>query len=223
MLRLTGRYGDGWYPAIPMTPDQYATNLATIRKAAANAGRDPMAITPGFSMFYAVAASETEAEQLLNSPPLRFFALLTPHSFWAQLGHPHPLGEGFRGGIDFIPQRYEGPEILEAMAAVPTEVLAKTVVWGTPTQVTDQISELVNVGLRHVTLVSMSALVSPRLARFAEYEQSQASRGPCTACDPVASRPVFELLSGTHKQPASASSGPRRRPRRSIGQSGVPQ
>lgn len=90
-----------------------------------------------------------------------------PHSFWDQLGHPHPLGEGFRGIIDFVPQRYEGPEILEAMAAVPTEVLAKTVVWGTPIQVTDQIDELVNVGLRHVTLVSMSALVSPRLARFA--------------------------------------------------------
>jgi phthiodiolone/phenolphthiodiolone dimycocerosates ketoreductase len=167
MLRLTGRYGDGWYPAIPMTPDQYATSLATIREAATNAGRDRMAITPGFSMFYAVAPSETEAEQLLNSPPVRFFALLTPHSFWAQLGHSHPLGEGFRGGIDFIPQRYEGPEILKAMAAVPADVLAKTVVWGTPTQVIDQIGALVGVGLRHVTLVSMSALVSPRLARYA--------------------------------------------------------
>ena len=89
-----------------------------------------------------------------------------PHSFWDQLGHPHPLGEEFHRIIDFIPQSYEGPEILEAMAAVPTEVLAMTVVWGTPTHVTDQISELVNVG-RHVTLVSMSALVSPRLARFA--------------------------------------------------------
>jgi len=167
MLRLTGRYGDGWYPAIPMTPDQYATNVAAIRGAAADVGRDPTAITPGFSMFYAAAASQTEAEQLLTSPPLRFFALLTPDSFWAQLGHLHPLGEGFRGGIDFIPQRYEGPEILKAMAAVPTEVLAKTVVWGTPAQVTDQIGALVSVGLRHVTLVSLSALVSPRLARFA--------------------------------------------------------
>ena len=81
---------------------------------------------------------------------------------------------------------------------------------GTPTQVTDQISELVNVGLRHVSPAS-------------QYEQSQASRGPCTACDPAASRPVFELLSGTHKQPVSTNPGPRRRPRKSTGQSGVPQ
>ncbi len=167
MLALTGRYGDGWYPAVPMSPDQYAANLASIQDAAAIAGRNPLAITPGFSMFYAVAASQTEAEELLNTPPLRLAALLAPHSFWDQLGHPHPLGDGFRGMIDFIPQSYDGPEILEAMAAVPTEVLAKTVVWGTPKQVTDQISALVDVGLRHVTLVSMSTLVSPRLARFA--------------------------------------------------------
>lgn len=68
MLRLTGRYGDGWYPTIPMIPDQCAAKLATIQDAAANAGRNPMAITPGFSMFYAAAASESEAEQLLDGP-----------------------------------------------------------------------------------------------------------------------------------------------------------
>ena len=53
------------------------------------------------------------------------------------------------------------------MAAVPTDVLAKTVIWGTPTQLTDQIGAPVSVGLRHVTLASMSALVSSRLAGFA--------------------------------------------------------
>ena len=62
------------------------------------------------------------------------------------------------------------------MAAVPTEVLVKTVVWGTPTQVTDQISALVNVGLRHVTLVSMSALASPRLAHLAVRATATISR-----------------------------------------------
>jgi phthiodiolone/phenolphthiodiolone dimycocerosates ketoreductase len=176
MLRMTGRYGDGWYPAIPMAPDQYAANLGIIRDAAADAGRDPTAITPGLSMLYAVAGSEAEAEQLLDSPPLRFFALLAPHSFWEQLGHSHPLGEGFRGFIDFIPQRYEGPEILEAMAAVPTDVLAKHMVWGTPGQVTDRLDALVGAGLRHVTLVTVSALVSPRLARFAVRAAATISR-----------------------------------------------
>ena len=167
MLRLTGRYGDGWYPAITMATDRYAANLATIQNAAAAAGRDPDVITPGLSMFYAVAGSEAEAEQLLDSQPLRFFALLAPDSFWQEQGHSHPLGQGFRGLVDFIPQRYEGPEILEAMAAVPTDVLTKHVAWGTPSQIVDRLDALAHAGLRHVTLVPVSAMVSPRLARFA--------------------------------------------------------
>lgn len=167
MLRLAGRHGDGWYPTLPMSPERYAASLEIVRNAAVDAGRDPDAITAGFSMFYVVAGTETEAEHLLDSPPLRFFALLAPHSFWAELGYPHPLGEGFRGMIDFLPQRFDGPEIRAAMAAVPSDVLARHVTWGTPGQVIDRLDAFVTAGLRHVTLVTVSALTSPRLARFA--------------------------------------------------------
>ena len=40
MLELCGRFGDGWWPALPYTPDSYAEALATIRTAADGAGRD---------------------------------------------------------------------------------------------------------------------------------------------------------------------------------------
>ena len=46
MLRLTGRYGDGWYPFAIVSPEDYATRLAVIHAAASAAGRDPEAITP---------------------------------------------------------------------------------------------------------------------------------------------------------------------------------
>lgn len=46
MLKLVGRYADGWYPAAVTTPAEYADKLAVIRKAAEDAGRDPEAITP---------------------------------------------------------------------------------------------------------------------------------------------------------------------------------
>jgi len=46
MLRLTGEYGDGWYPFAIGSPDDYATRLGVIRAAAKGAGRDPDAITP---------------------------------------------------------------------------------------------------------------------------------------------------------------------------------
>ena len=39
MLRLTGEYGDGWYPTFPYTPDTYAESLNTIHQSAAAVGR----------------------------------------------------------------------------------------------------------------------------------------------------------------------------------------
>jgi phthiodiolone/phenolphthiodiolone dimycocerosates ketoreductase len=38
MLRLTGRYGDGWYPFAVGSPDDYAARLGVIRAAAQRSG-----------------------------------------------------------------------------------------------------------------------------------------------------------------------------------------
>lgn len=46
-LRLTGQYGDGWYPTFPMPAAEFEDALRTIRRHALAAGRDPEAITPG--------------------------------------------------------------------------------------------------------------------------------------------------------------------------------
>ena len=51
MLRAVGRYGDGYFPAFPHTPQEYAERLEAVRAAASDAGRDPMAITPAIFLF----------------------------------------------------------------------------------------------------------------------------------------------------------------------------
>jgi phthiodiolone/phenolphthiodiolone dimycocerosates ketoreductase len=167
MLRLTGRYGDGWYPTIPMSPEGYAGHLTTIRAAAADAGREAASIVPGLQAFFAVAPSAAEAEAALGSDPMRFFALLAPDSFWKARGFTHPLGSGFGGLVDFIPQRYEAAQIRSAMAAVPFRVLSDNVIWGTPAEVIGQLEELVAVGMRHVTLAPVSAMISRKHAIYA--------------------------------------------------------
>lgn len=46
ILRATGRYADGWFPAaMTMRPKDYAAGLEEVRAAASDAGRDPMSIT----------------------------------------------------------------------------------------------------------------------------------------------------------------------------------
>jgi len=55
-LRRTGRRYDGWMPYSP-TADEYARGLATVRGAAAEAGRGAAAMTP--ALFVSVAVTDT--------------------------------------------------------------------------------------------------------------------------------------------------------------------
>jgi alkanesulfonate monooxygenase SsuD/methylene tetrahydromethanopterin reductase-like flavin-dependent oxidoreductase (luciferase family) len=55
-LRRTGRHYDGWMP-YPPTADGYAGGLAIVRAAAAEAGRDPAAVTP--ALFVSVVVTDT--------------------------------------------------------------------------------------------------------------------------------------------------------------------
>lgn len=166
MLRLTGEYGDGWYPTFPMTPAEYESALGTIRGHATRVGRDPQAIVPGWQLFVVTGKSMTHARELLDSPPVRFTSLLAPGYLWAHAGLEHPFGAEFRGMIDFVPQDYTKAQLQDAMGKVDLDVLSQMVIWGTPDSVTEQLHTYVDAGLRHLVLQPASALVSKRDAVF---------------------------------------------------------
>ncbi len=84
MLQLTGRYGDGWYPTAVVSPREYAAKLATVRAAAAEAGRNAAAITPALHRFMVVAASEREARAMLETKVIRALGLMAPADLWRQ-------------------------------------------------------------------------------------------------------------------------------------------
>ncbi|NIP94335.1 MAG: LLM class flavin-dependent oxidoreductase, partial [Akkermansiaceae bacterium] len=138
MLELTGRFGDGWYPTFPMRPPEYAEKLEAIGLAAERGGRDRASIVAGMQIFLMVAPTREEARQLLSSKAARFVALLASDEVWNKLGLTHPLGEGFGGMIDFVPQSYSREELEDAIAAVPVRMLEESGVWGTPNDVVGQ-------------------------------------------------------------------------------------
>lgn len=167
MLRLTGEYGDGWYPTFPMTPEEFESALATIRGHARRVGRDPESIVPGWQLFCVIGRSTKHARELLASPPVRFTSLLAPGYLWAQAGLEHPLGAGYRGIIDFVPQDYTRAQLQDAMGKVNVDVLSRMVIWGTPDSIAEELRAYVDIGLRHLVLQPASALVSQRDALFA--------------------------------------------------------
>jgi len=166
MLDLCGRFGDGWWPALPYTPESYEEAVRTIRRSAARAGRDPAQIVPGWSNLVVVAKTEKEARRMLDTPPLRFLALLAPDYIWQSFGHRHPMGEGFGGLIDFTPQRYDRQTMERAMRLVPVDLVAEAVMWGTPQSMYEGLGDFVDAGLRHISLSPVGALVSRKDAIY---------------------------------------------------------
>jgi phthiodiolone/phenolphthiodiolone dimycocerosates ketoreductase len=160
MLRLTGEYGDGWYPTLPMGPADYEGKLRTIRAAAAAAGRKPEGITPGWQAFVVIGRTERSARAMLATRAIRFSALLTDAAMWRRVGAVHPLGNDYRGMVDFIPERYTRAELDAAIEAVPVEALAEVALWGTPAQLKAGLGEFREAGLRHLVIQPASALIS---------------------------------------------------------------
>lgn len=162
MLRLTGQYGDGWYPSEITSPEVYAAKLKIIRAAAQEAGRDPQAITPSLFQLVGVASSEREVRRMLDTKPGRLLALGASSEEWRKVGAEHPFGEHFRGAVDWIPEQYDRQTLEEGLAAVPPELLGSGLLWGTPEQVAGKLRAFGEAGVRHVVLFPASALLSRR-------------------------------------------------------------
>lgn len=163
MLGITGRYGDGWLPHW-QSVDRYRSSLQTIREAARDAGRDADAVTPGLVMTCVVDAKHEECHAALESPALKLAALLHDSVAWREAGGVHPLGETFRGIVDFVPTRVAPDDVRAAMEKVPWDVIHALYPHGTPDQLADRVRAYESAGLRHVIFENITAVGKPSKA-----------------------------------------------------------
>ena len=177
ILRLAGRYGDGWYPASVVSPQEYAAKLAAVRSAAAEAGRAAASITPALHRFVVFGSTEREARDMLDNRAIRLLGLGAPADVWHRAGVTHPLGEGFNAIVDFVPDRHDPAVVDEAIAAVPEQVMTEgPLLWGTPAQVIDKLRAFGEAGMGHVILAPVSGLVSKRAALYGLRATAQVAR-----------------------------------------------
>ncbi|GBE65206.1 phthiodiolone/phenolphthiodiolone dimycocerosates ketoreductase [Mycobacterium sp. MFM001] len=158
MLRAAGRYADGYFPGFPHTPQDYATRLDAVRTAASDAGRDPMSIIPAVWLIVITGRSTAEVDEALESEVLKAGALNASDEYFAQHGAQHPLGIGFAGAQDLLPQDWDEQTALSYIKGIRPDLLRDAGLVGTPDQVIDRAAEWRDHGVRYVVLANFSMM-----------------------------------------------------------------
>ncbi|OBJ50094.1 LLM class flavin-dependent oxidoreductase [Mycobacterium asiaticum] len=158
MLRAAGRYGDAYFPSFPHPPAEYARRLDVVRAAASDAGRAPMSILPALQLFVVTGRTRDDVEEALDSQTLRIFGLNASDEMFVRRGARHPLGEGFSGAQDLVPQDMDERTALAHAANIPPAVVRDFLVNGTPTEIIEQVAQWRAHGVRYVVLVNLSTM-----------------------------------------------------------------
>lgn len=164
MLWATGRYGDAWFPAFTQTPQEYAAKLDIIRSVASDAGRDPSAITPALWIPCVTGHSRGEVDEAMDSDILRWWAMTAPDTVWRRHGAEHPMGPGFTGAQDLVPQTVDEATAVSHARKVPRSLLGECLLHGTPREVVDQAATWRDHGVRYLVLENLS-FVRPSLRK----------------------------------------------------------
>lgn len=166
MLRLAGRFGDGWLPGQKVDAPEYARRLGIIRAAATAAGRDPERFTATHTMMVALGESrESVLERAMASRFCAALALGAPAEVWRAHGRTHPLGDSHRGFLDLVPSRVTPQDVDRAAATMTPEILLTLIYAGSPRQVRDEAAPLAEAGCTHFILANAGAAFGRNAAR----------------------------------------------------------
>jgi phthiodiolone/phenolphthiodiolone dimycocerosates ketoreductase len=158
MLRLAGRYADGWLPSYPMEAAEYAERLAVVRSAAVEAGRDPASITAGYHAYVLPAEDHETSHRMLAAPLAGAMSLVASAANWQRSGRRHPLGDDFQGLRDYVPEWYSAEQLATAVAAYHPDVFHDQVAHGTAADLASFFEPFVEAGLEHLVVSNVGLL-----------------------------------------------------------------
>jgi phthiodiolone/phenolphthiodiolone dimycocerosates ketoreductase len=166
MLGVTGRFADGWYPTMKMTPADYAGRLARIHAAAAEAGRSIARFEPALQIQLALGRDrQSVLDTIMRVPAAGALAMLLPGPLWAKHGLHHPLGERFEGFPDFVPEEVTPAHIEDARRQLTPALLHDGVFAGSVDEVVGELRPFIDAGLRHVVIWNIGPIATGASAR----------------------------------------------------------
>jgi phthiodiolone/phenolphthiodiolone dimycocerosates ketoreductase len=163
MLRLVGELGDGWWPTGSAGPETYAGQLACIREAAEQSGRDPLAITPA-KMVVCLIGEPDELNAMMQRPLVKSLVLQLTADALAAAGHRHPMGDTWRGIQDIDPRVLTRDRLLRLFDDVDPATVLSVVPHGTPKEVARQIADFAEAGAQVVSVLDYSGMAGQAYA-----------------------------------------------------------
>jgi phthiodiolone/phenolphthiodiolone dimycocerosates ketoreductase len=163
MLRVTGRYADGWWPNGAYTPEDYHQKLSVVREAAERAGRDPAAITPAVTQICLIG-DDDEIAEMLKAPLVKAIILLITAEDLRRFGYEHPMGPQWRGVQDFDPVQLSRDRIIRFCEQVDTRAITDIFPCGTPKQVAHRVKGFCDAGMRVFKLMEYGSMAGLRFS-----------------------------------------------------------
>jgi phthiodiolone/phenolphthiodiolone dimycocerosates ketoreductase len=102
--------------------------------------------------------SRDEVDEALDSEVVRAGGLLASDEFFAEHGAQHPMGAGFRGAQDLLPQDIDEQTALSYAKAVPDRVIRAMMLNGTPDEIVEQAAAWRDHGVRYAVLMNASPM-----------------------------------------------------------------
>lgn len=170
MLRLCGRYADGWLPGQKIDAAQYGERLARIRAAAEKAGRSLRGFTAAQTLLVCFGTSKEQVLELaLRNPYCAYMALGLPPAVWKEHGAEHPMGDEFEGFLELVPSRTTRDQVDAAQRQLTPAMLERIFHLGTAEEIFAEVAPLAAAGCNHFILANMGAAFTGRgLADFWE-------------------------------------------------------
>ncbi|NQY91049.1 MAG: LLM class flavin-dependent oxidoreductase [Deltaproteobacteria bacterium] len=163
MLKLCGRYGDGWLPGQKVPGQEYGARLDVIREAAAEAGRGMEGFVATQTLLCAFGDSRQQVIDLaLGNKYCAYMALGLPPEMWKEHGAEHPLGPNSGGFLEIVPSRVTEEHVDAALAALTPDMLDYLFYMGSPREILDEAAPLAQAGCRHFIIANMGGVFTGR-------------------------------------------------------------
>ena len=166
-MRFAATLADGWMTYLPCcaSPEEYAEQVAELKRIAEQAGKDPDGLIIMAGLANLISEDESMLDEIANNAAIRWeTAAMWPegNSFRRLMGRDNPLGAEWSYPRDLIPMGIPREHALSIVAQITPDDVRRARFLGTPEQVADQVEPYLAAGVTHVLSYNFAGFVDLR-------------------------------------------------------------